>query len=120
MATDSFTAMALAVCHPSPLLYSFFVLGIQDLQHIMNDPRGNLTLLILNIKEASELVYETNHVQPQNCLVILLFFQQPPQLFHRMVFDGTTPRQPIARKYHFSVLLIEGWSSVISVELDTW
>lgn len=66
------------------------------------------------------MVYDTNHVQPQKSLVILLFFQQPPQLFHMMGFDGATPQEPLARKYHFSVLLIEGWSSVISAEPDTW
>lgn len=49
-----------------------------------------------------------------------LFFQQPPQLFRMTGFHGTTPREPIERKYHFSVLLLEGWSSVISAEPDTW
>lgn len=68
MALDPFTAMTQAVCHPSPHLCSYFVLGIQGLEHIMNNPRGNLTFLVLNIKEPSKMVYDRNHVQPQNCL----------------------------------------------------
>lgn len=51
---------------------------------------------------------------------VQLFFQQPPQLFHMTCFDGTIAWEPIERKYRFSVLLIETWSSVMSAEPDAW
>lgn len=83
----------------------------------MNKPRGNLTLLSLNIEEPSKMVYTETTSNLRN---VQLFFQQPPQLFHVTGFDGTTAWEPIERKYHFSVLLIEAWSSVISSEPDIW
>lgn len=79
---DCFTAMAQAVYHSSLLLHSYFVLGIQGLEHIMKNLRGNLTLLILNIKEPNKMVCDRNHIQPQKCLVIF------PAISSTISYDG--------------------------------